>query len=54
VKYIKAKEHLQNALGILNEIGGRKNEALCYGNLATVFKCLGEYGKAENVFRKHL
>ena len=46
-KYKEAKRLYKKALGIMIETGDRKEEALCYGNLGTVYFSFGEYAKAE-------
>ena len=50
----KAKEYVERALAITTKIGDRKGEALCYGNLSTVFKSLGQYDKAKDYLHKAL
>ena len=52
--YDKAKEYLQKALFITTEIGDRKGEASCYGNLGTTFQSLGQYDKAKDYLQKAL
>ena len=49
-----AKEYLQKALVIKTEIGDRKGEATCYGNLGAVFNSLGQYDKAKEYLQKAL
>ena len=46
-EYGKAQTYLENALVIRKEIGDKRGEATCYGNLGRVYQLLGEYGKAE-------
>ena len=53
-EYSKAKEYLEKALTIRNEIGDRRGEAICCGNLGGVFQSLGEYAKAEEYHKKAL
>ena len=53
-QYDKAKEYLQEALAIRTEIGDRRGEASCYGNLGTVFQSLGQYDKAKGHLHKAL
>ena len=53
-QYDKAKEYLQEALAIRTEIGDRRGEASCYGNLGTVFQSLGQYDKAKEYLQKAL
>ena len=53
-QYDKAKEYLQKALVITNEIGDRNGEGTCYGNLGTVFQSLGRYDKAKEYLQKAL
>ena len=53
-KYKEAKENYKQALIIMIETGNREGEAACYGNLGTVYHCLGEYAKAEEYQRKAL
>ena len=53
-QYDKAKEYLQKALDIGTEIGDKKGEASCYGNLGTVFKSLGQYDRAKEYLQKAL
>ena len=50
----KAKEYVERALAITTKIGDRKGEALCYGNLSTVFKSLGQYDKAKEYLQKSI
>ena len=49
-----AIEYLQKALAIIIEIGDRKEEGSCYGNLGTVFRLLGQYDKAKEYLQKAL
>ena len=44
------KKHLR----ISKEIGDRKSEGACYGNLGNVFDSLGEYVKAKEYYEKAL
>ena len=53
-KYQEAKRLYKKSLSITKQTGNRKTEAVCYGNLGTVYKSLGEYGKAEEFHRKAL
>ena len=53
-KYQEAKRLYKKSIGITKETGDRKTEAVCYGNLGTVYESLGEYGKAEEFQRKAL
>ena len=53
-KYKEAKELYKKALGIMIEIGDKKGQAACYGNLGTVYQSLSQYGKAEEHQRKAL
>ena len=53
-KFKGAKGLYSKALRIFIETGNRNEEAACYGNLGTVSKSLGEYGKAEEYQRKAL
>ena len=58
-EYVKAKEYLEKALAIMKEIGDRKVEATCYGNLGNAFQDLSEYqvgclSGPQNIRRKHL
>ena len=53
-EYAKAEEYLNNALAMKKEIGDRKGEATCYGNLGTVYHSLGEYAKAEEYLNNAL
>lgn len=53
-QFVKGKECLEKALAIFQEIGDRKEEASCYGNLGPVFKSLGEYAKAQEYLEKAL
>ena len=53
-QYDKAVEYLQKALAIRTEIGDRRGEASCYGNLGTVFHSLGQYDKAKEHLHKAL
>ena len=53
-EYEMAKEYLIKALVIRKEIGDRKGEALCYGNLGTLFLSLCKYAKADEYLRKAL
>ena len=46
-EYGKADEYQRKALAIRKEIGDKRGEATCYGNLGTVYHSLGEYQKAE-------
>ena len=46
-EYEKAKTYHENALVILKEIGDKRGEATCYGNLGTVYQYLDEYEKAK-------
>ena len=39
---------------IRKEIGDKRGEAMCYGNLGTVYESLSEYGKAEIYQQKAL
>jgi len=48
------KEYLGKALAIKIEIGHRKGEGSCYGNLGTVFKSLGEYEKAKEYLGREI
>ena len=54
VNIVKAKEFYEKALAISMEIGDRKLEGICYGNLGNVFKSLGEYVKAKEFYEKAL
>ena len=49
-----AIEYLQKALAIIIEIGDRKEEGSCYGNLGTVFRLPGQYDKAKEYLQKAL
>ena len=51
-QYDKAKEYFQKVLIITTEIGDRKKEASCYGNLGAVFHSLGQYDKAKEYRQK--
>ena len=53
-QYDKAKEYLQKALVMKTEIGDRKGEASCYGNLGTMFKSLGQFDKVQEHLQKAL
>ena len=53
-EYTKAKEYLQKALTINTEIGAKREEATCYGNLGKVFRYVGEHAKAEEYLQKAL
>ena len=53
-QYDMAIEYLQKALAIIIEIGDRKEEGSCYGNLGTVFRLLGQYDKAKEYLQKAL
>ena len=53
-EYVKAEEYLNNALAVRRQLGSIKGEALCYGNLGSVFQSLGEHGKSEEFQRKAL
>ena len=50
----KAEEYQKKALVIGKEIGYRKGEATCYGNVGTVYESIGQYGKAEEYMKKAL
>ena len=50
----KAIEYLQKAIVVKSEIGDRKGEVSCYGNLGTVFHSLGHYDKAKENLQKAL
>ena len=50
----KAKEYLEKALAINEEIGDKRGEASSYGNLGTVFQSVGEYDKAKEHLEKAL
>ena len=52
--YKEAKHLYEEALRILIETVEIRGELLCYGNLGTVFQCLGEYVKAEEYIQKAL
>ena len=45
-KYKEAKGLYEKTLSIMIEIGDRKGQSACYGNLGNVYYPLGEYGKA--------
>ena len=53
-KFKDAKGLYSKALRIFIETDNRNEEATCYGNLGTLSKSLGEYGKAEEYQRKGL
>ena len=53
-EYDKAKEYLENAPAILNEIGDKGGEAASYGNLGALYLSLGEHVMAEVYFEKGL
>ena len=53
-EYEKAEEYQRKALVITKEIGDKKGEAACYGNLGTVYESLGKYEKSEEYQRKAL
>ena len=53
-EYDKARENLEKSLAIRKEIGDRKGEASCYGDLGTVYSLFGEYGKAREHLQKSL
>ena len=53
-QYEKAKEYLEKALFITTEIGDRKGQASCYGNLGTVFQSLGRYGNTKDYLQRAL
>jgi len=53
-RYKEAKYFYEKALSIMVEIGDRKEEAFCYGCLATVLRFLCEYEKAKEYIQKAL
>ena len=53
-EYAKAKEYLQKALTINTEIGAKRGEATCYGNLGRCFGMSENKPRLKNNFRKHL
>ena len=53
-QYDKAEKYHQKALVITAEIGNRRKEASCYGNLGTVFTSLGQYDKGKEYLQKAL
>ena len=53
-EYGKAEEFQRKALALRKEIGDRRGEATCYGNLGNVYQSLAEYGMAEEFQRKAL
>ncbi|KAL9950920.1 hypothetical protein ACROYT_G043492 [Oculina patagonica] len=53
-KYVEAKEHTESALLISTEIGDKKGEAFCYGNLGVVYESVGEYEKAKEYHERAL
>ena len=53
-EYGKAEEHQKKALVIAEEIGFKRGEAACYGNLGAIYQSLGEYREAEEYQRKAL
>ena len=44
----------KKALVIRKEIGYKQGESLCFGNLGSVYRSLGEYGKAETYLKNAL
>ena len=52
--YAKAEKYLHKALTINTEIGAKRGEATCYGNVGNVFRSVGEYAKAEEYLHKAL
>ena len=53
-KYEEAKQCCEKALGILIETGNNHGVGICYGNLGSVFKSVGQYTKAEEHHQKAL
>ncbi len=53
-EYNKAKEYLERAIAITQEIGDRRIEASSYSTLGAVLHSLGEYVKAEDYLEKGL
>ena len=54
LKYEKAKELFEKALRIMQETGNRKNEAMCYSRLRTLFHHVGQYHNSEKYAKKAL
>ena len=53
-KYKEAIQFYEKALGIMIEAGNNRGVGICYGNLGTVFKSVGQYTKAEEYLHKAL
>ena len=53
-EYAKAKEYYEKALAISMEIGDRRGEGICRGNLGNLLYSLGEYVKAKEYYEKAL
>ena len=54
LKYEKAKELFEKALRIKQETGDRKNEAMCYSRLGTLFHHVGQYHNSKKYVEKAL
>ena len=53
-KYVQAKELTERAITIMRETGDKREEAIAYGILGTVFQSLGKYVKAKEYLEKAL
>jgi len=52
--YVKAREAFERALLVSTEIGDRRTEAACYGNIGAVYQLVGEYSKAKEHLEESL
>lgn len=52
--YLKAKEYHENSLKISKKLGLRREEAVDFGNLGSMYCFIGEYDKAEEFHSKAL
>ena len=53
-EYLKGEECYQKALAIAKQIGDKRGETACYGNLGNVFMFQAEYAKAKEYHTKAL